>query len=308
MKELAPIVLFCYNRPNHVKQTLEALCNNILSDETSLYIYCDGYKADATEEQKSKVDEVRSIVRSKQWCKEVNIIVSEYNRGLAVSIIDGVSQIVNKHGKVIVLEDDIVTSPFFLRYMNDALNLYESCDKVMHISGYMYPHKMKLPTTFFCQLPLCWGWATWKRAWDKFNDDAKKWYDYFDSNELWDKFNVFGGHLLQQQLEDNVTGKLKTWFIKWHSSVVFNDGLALFPNISLVNNIGMDNSGEHCYSTTTFDNDCLSGYVKIEKIPIKENKQARKCIYHFYQGYWYSKRNRVRLFKFFKKFFKKDER
>ena len=146
---LAPIVLFVYNRPWHTEQTLNALMQNELADQSVLYIYADGPKENATEEQLKKIEEVRHVIRTKKWCKEVHIIESEKNKGLADSIINGVTEIVNKYGKVIVLEDDIVTSKGFLKYMNEALELYKEEDKVYHISGYMFPVKGNCLKPFF---------------------------------------------------------------------------------------------------------------------------------------------------------------
>lgn len=300
---LAPIVVFAYNRPDHLRKTLEALSKNDLADQSDLIIYCDGPKEGASEAQLSAIDEVRSVSHEKQWCKRVTVVESEQNKGLADSIVAGVTSAVEEYGRVIVLEDDIVTSKGFLRFMNDALDLYENDERVMHVSGYMYPHRGKLAETFFCALPLCWGWATWRRAWRFFDDDVQKWIDYYGDNGLWNKFNVFGGNILQKQLEDNAKGVIKTWFVKWHSSVLFHDGLALFPGRSLVNNIGMDGTGEHCSQNGSFFNPVLAEYVGVGRIPLQESRRGRNAIRHFYQGYWYSKRNRMKVLHAIKKVF-----
>ncbi len=299
----APIIVFAYNRPDHLRKTLEALSKNDLADQSELTVFCDGPKVGASDEQLSSIQEVRRIAYEKQWCRSVTVIESDCNKGLADSIIAGVTSVIDKYGRVIVLEDDIVTSRGFLKYMNDALDMYESDEQVMHVSGYMYPHKGKLPDTFFCALPLCWGWATWKRAWKFFEDDAQKWIDYYDNNGLWDQFNVFGGDILQKQLKDNATGVIRTWFVKWHSSVLFHDGLALFPGVSLVDNIGMDGTGVHCSSSGSFSNGILAEYVQVRRIPLKEDRKCRNAIRHFYQGYWYSKRNRRKLINAIKSLF-----
>src|SRR2546423_14535813 len=149
MQTLAPVSLFVYNRPWHLKQTLESLEKNFLSGQSVLYIYSDGPRADATPEQLQKIKEVRSLIRSKKWCKETYIIESETNKGLAKSIIEGVTELVNDFGKEIVLEDDLVLSPGFLKYMNEALTLYESEERVMHVSGYIFETSLKLPETLF---------------------------------------------------------------------------------------------------------------------------------------------------------------
>lgn len=287
MNQLSPIIVFCYNRPWHVEQTLSALSKNELAEQSVLYIYCDGPKTDATDEQIEKINEVRKIVRKHQWCKEVYIIESDKNKGLADSIIGGVTDIVNQYGKVIVLEDDIVTSKGFLLYMNDALNFYENNERVMHITGYMYPHKQKLPDTFFYSVPLPWGWGTWKRAWKHFRNDADYFYNYFEEHKQWDKFNKFGGKYLQKQLKANVDRILKTWFVKWHATLLLLEGLTLYPNHSLVNNIGFDETGTNCTPMTKFNIENPAEIINVEKIELSQSKKAAKIIVRFYQGRLY---------------------
>jgi len=168
----APIVLFTYNRPWHTRRTIEALQKNHLASESVIFIFSDGPK---TEEDEPKVEEVRKFLKTIQGFKQIEIIEREKNWGLAKNIIDGVTKVVNEYGKVIVLEDDIVTSPSFLKFMNEALNRFEDKEKVMHISGYMYPIKTEgLPDTFFIKPTSCWGWATWKRAWKFFERNPQK--------------------------------------------------------------------------------------------------------------------------------------
>ena len=292
MNQLAPIIVFCYNRPRHVEQTLLALSKNELADQSVLYIYCDGPKDNASNDQIEKITEVRRIVRKQKWCKEVHIFESDKNKGLANSIIGGVTDVINQYGKVIVLEDDIVTSVGFLRYMNDALDIYKDEDKVMHISAYMYPHKKKLPETFFFTVPYPGGgWATWQRAWKHFRDDADYFYGYFEKHKQWDKFNKLGGKYLQKQLKANVDGALKTWFIKWHATLLLLDGLTLYPNHSLTNNIGFDETGTHCSPMTKFDIENPAVSINVEKIGLVQSKKATKIIIRFYQGRFYPVRN-----------------
>lgn len=148
---MAPVVLFVYNRPMHTEQTLEALHQNELADESILYIYADGPKGNLTKDAIEKIIRTRRVIRKKKWCKEVHIIESTHNKGLADSIISGVTDTVNRYGKAIVLEDDVVTSKGFLRYMNDALVMYEHDAGAMHISGFI-PYTRgaaALPETFF---------------------------------------------------------------------------------------------------------------------------------------------------------------
>ncbi|ACF14964.1 methyltransferase FkbM family [Chloroherpeton thalassium ATCC 35110] len=297
---LAPIVLFVYNRPWHTEQTLIALTNNELCEESVLYIYADGAKVNANSEELQKIEEVRKIIRQDWRCRDVEIIQSDVNKGLANSIIQGVTDIVNRYGKVIVLEDDIVTSIGFLKYMNDALVLYENEEKVMHISGYMFPVKKKLPDTFFYNTASCWGWGTWKRAWKNFNDDAVYLYNKLIEHDLLYKFNIEGGYDFERQLIDNIEGNIKTWAIKWYASFFLNGGYALHPYPSLTNNIGHDNSGQHCGNDSFYYWSKLANNIKVYKIDIQESKKARKAIRSFYK-----KKTHQNTFNFIKKNLKK---
>lgn len=287
----APIIVFSYNRPEHLKKTLEALARNDLAKESVLYIYCDGAKDNASDEQKDSVNQNRQVAHAAGGFKEIVIIERENNFGLANNIIGAVTETVNKYGRVITLEDDVITSKGFLRYMNDALDIYEFDEKVMHVSAYMYPHKKKLPDTFFYEVPYPGGgWATWKRAWDHFSNDIDELYAYWSPR--WKEFNKYGGNYLQKQLEANKKGTLYTWFIKWHGVLLREGGLTLYPGVSLTNNIGFDGTGANCSAMSKFDILDPADYIPVKRIPIKENKRAAKVIYHFYSGYWFSKRYR----------------
>ena len=288
---LAPIVVFSYNRPLHLKRTLVALSENELAAESALFIYCDGAKEDASEEQKKHISENRCVAKQTEGFKSVTVIERERNYGLANNIIGAVTEIVNKYGRIITLEDDVITSRGFLHFMNDALDTYADDEQVMHISAYMYPHKQHLPETFFFEVPYPGGgWATWKRAWNCFSNDIEELYRYWSPR--WKEFNRYGGDVLQKQLEANYQGTMYTWFIKWHAVVLQKGGLTLYPHTSLTNNIGFDSSGSNCGTMTKFDILHPAEHVRVKRSRIRENKKAARIIYHFYSGHWYSKRYR----------------
>ena len=157
MSSLSPIVLFTYNRPWHTQQTVEALQQNHLASESDLFIYSDDWK---DEDSEDKVCEVRKYLKGITGFKSIKIIEQSKNKGLANSIIDGVTEIVNKYGRIIVLEDDLVTSPYFLQYMNDGLKEYRWSYQVGCIGCYHYPLNIKFPETFFMDVPNPWSWAT----------------------------------------------------------------------------------------------------------------------------------------------------
>lgn len=244
----APIVLFTYNRPAHTRLTIESLATNKLSRESDLFVFSDGPR-NATD--RDAVSAVRDYLSTIQGFKHITIVARERNFGLADSIVDGVTSTIEKYGHVIVLEDDLELSPFFLHYMNDALIRYQDAHRVMHIAGYMLPISSDgLPQSFFLRQSSCWGWATWARAWKYFSrNDAT--FDGFTKTDI-HRFNLDGTIDYWKQAMDNRSGKLKTWAVYWYASVYKRQGLCLHPRSSLVNNTGHDGSGVNCGKETRF--------------------------------------------------------
>jgi hypothetical protein len=248
-KNLSPVVLFVYNRPKHTALTVEALQKNELASESDLIIFSDAPK---TDEHHESVDEVRQYIKTIQGFKSINIIFQEKNKGLADSIIDGVTHVVNQYGRIIVLEDDIVTSPYFLTFMNAALDRYENEPKVWHVSGWNYPiDTTGLPQTFFWRVMNCWGWATWKNRWVHFRKEPELLINTWNKEKI-KRFNLDGAHDFWSQVIGNKTGKLNTWAIFWYVSIFNHHGLCLNPIKSYVINIGLDGSGTHCGNNNIF--------------------------------------------------------
>jgi hypothetical protein len=244
---LAPIALFVYNRPWHTEQTLHALMQNELADKSILYIYADGPKENASEEQLKQIQKVRQLIRTQQWCSDVFIVEKENNLGLANSIINGVTEILNKHDKVIVLEDDIVPSKGFLKYMNESLRLYEKEDRVgcIHAWNYNLDTSANPESTFFLKGADCWGWATWKRSWSLFNPDGIFLLESILSKNMQYEFDRRGTHNYEIMLRDQTEGKNDSWAIRWHASLFLQNKYCLQPARAIVKNIGFDNSGVH---------------------------------------------------------------
>lgn len=245
---LAPIVLFVYNRPWHTKQTVEALQKNELAKDSELFIYSDEAKNDNT--QKS-VNEVREYIDKIDGFKKVTVIKREKNWGLANSIIDGVTKIVNEYGKVIVLEDDLLTSPYFLKFMNDALNTYENDKEVFSITGFNFSSKLlrfskgSTLDIFTHYRPMSWSWGTWKDEW-LLSDWNVQDFDEFKSNvKIQNAFNR-GGADLSNMLKLQMEGQIDSWYIRWCYSSFKHNKLNIYPKKSFVNNIGHDGSGVHC--------------------------------------------------------------
>jgi len=244
----APIVLFVYNRPWHTQKAIEALQKNDLARESELFIYSDQGKNKDTQKG---VDKVRGYIENIDGFKKVTIIKRDKNWGLADSIIDGVTSIVNKYGKIIVLEDDLVTSSYFLKFMNDSLSLYKNEPKVISIHGYIYPIN-NLPDAFFIKGADCWGWATWKDKWDIFEPNGQKLLNQLESRGLTKEANFNNSYGFTKMLKQQIKGQNSSWAIRWYMSAFLKDMLTLYPGKSYVQNIGHDNSGTHSDSTDQF--------------------------------------------------------
>ena len=270
---LAPIILFVYNRPLHTQQTLEALALNELAKESVLYIFSDGAKDNASNEILKNIEDTRKLIKSKPWCKDVIIIERPQNFGLAKSVIEGVTQIINQFGKAIVLEDDLVTSPYFLKFMNEALHKYEHQDSVACISAYVYPIP-NLPDLFFTKGADCWGWATWKRAWDLFEPDGSKLLQALETKKLTAEFDLNKSYPYTKMLRDQVEGINHSWAIRWYASSFLKNRLCLYPGQSFVNNIGTDGSGTHDGLTTVYETKPMSYYHGLKDTPIEVNTTA----------------------------------
>ena len=276
----APIALFVYNRLEHTRKTLESLMANAEFSDSSLYVFCDGAKR---KKDIPLVQATRESIRSYEL-DNATIIERDENLGLANSIITGVTELCNKYGRVIVVEDDLYLSPDFLKYMNTALDIYEKYGKVMHISGYMFPVKGELPDTFFYRATSCWGWGTWKRAWDKFEPDVNKLLAGFqDEKKRWE-FDIHGSMDYYKMLKHQASGKVDSWAIRWYASVFLNGGLCLHPGMSLVNNIGHDDSGVHCGCTDVYDVNVNEGKDFMFTMDISESDEAVMLIAEFYQS------------------------
>ena len=283
--------MFAYNRLDHIRRTLEALRKNELATVSELYVFSDGPRSEADQE---KVRAVRELIRTISGFHTVTIIEQEANRGLARSIIDGVTTVVEKHGQVIVLEDDMITSPYFLRYMNEALHMYRNDERVISIHGYIYPIETLLPETFFLKGADCWGWATWKRGWNLFEPDGLKLLHELRTRNLARRFDFDGTYGYTSMLESQVNGLNDSWAIRWYASAFLKDKVTLYPGRSLVCNIGVDASGTHCGAWDKFDAAISAEPVRVVRIPSEENRIARKAFKAFFRSLRPPLRQRIR--------------
>ena len=280
MMTCAPILLFVYNRPEHTRRCIESLTRNALAADSTLYIYADGPK-DTT--QQTAVDEVRSYLRTISGFKTVNLIERKENWGLARNIIDGVTTQVNRYGKVIVLEDDLVVAPYFLQFMNDALETYKDEPKVGHIQACDFTQDPSLPETFLIKWTGSWGWATWERAWKHFNPDGKALLEELEQRKLTYTFDFNGKYGFTRMLRRQIEGKNNSWAIRWNASLFLKDILSLNVGRSLVQNEGFDGSGTNCGGGGLYASNLHLAPLPVQKIsPIEENKAARQAFVRYY--------------------------
>jgi hypothetical protein len=293
----APIALFTYNRPFHTRKTIEALQQNKLSAQSDLFIFSDGPKEG---DPGTRVREVRDYLKTIRHFKSVNIIERPSNQGLSANIIAGVQQIISGFGRIIVLEDDLVTSPFFLDYMNEGLDMYENDENVISLHGYLLPVKAALPDTFFLRGADCFGWATWKRGWDLFQPDASLLLKRLIESGETEQFDFDGSYPYVQMLKDQISGKVSSWAIRWYASAFLENKYTLYPGKSLVSNIGGDGSGtNHGYEFSS-PPPLKPGPVKLYRIEVSQNMEAYRAFaaYHrktMHPSLWNKVRRRMRM-------------
>lgn len=276
----APILLFVYNRPEHTRRCIESLLRNPLVSESNLFIYADGAK-DCM--QQEAVNEVRNYIRTLQGFKQITLIERSENWGLARNIIDGVTSQVNRYGKVIVLEDDLVVAPYFLTFMNEALEIYKDEPKVGHIQACDFTQDPSLPDTFLIKWTGSWGWATWDRAWKHFNPNGQELLHELESRKLTHTFDFNGKYGFTRMLRRQIEGKNNSWAIRWNASLFLKDILSLNVGRSLVQNEGFDGSGTNCGGGGLYASHLYLNHLPITKIsPIEENKEARQVFSRYY--------------------------
>jgi putative methyltransferase (TIGR04325 family) len=281
MPQYSPIVLFVYKRLNHTRRTIEALLDNSESKKSDLIIYSDAAR---TAEDAINVRKVRDYISNVDGFRSISIIKRHENFGLSRSIIEGVSEILANNDRVIVLEDDIETSPFFLRFMNEALDRFADDQRIISIHGYVYPTRKPLPDVFFLRGADCWGWATWRRGWSYFNQNGRLLLDELERRNLISQFNFNDTFSYSTMLRDQVNKLNDSWAIRWYASAFLADKLTLYPGRSLVRNIGLDSTGTHCPALSTFDVKISNSPVSLNTVIVEDSLLARVAIEDFFRS------------------------
>ena len=284
---LAPIVLFAYNRLWHLREVLNALAKNNLAKKSTLYIYLDAPKADSTPKDLQKHSEITAFLEhfaeSSRDFKNIIFIKRNYNFGLADNIINGVSEVMAKHKRAIILEDDIVVSPVFLEYMNMGLEKYANEPKIFSIDAWI--HKIDgsdLSDCFFMRSFHCWGWGSWADRWELFKRDVSWVSANFNKNDIYganlDGFtNAYDDFLLNQR------GKIKSWAIFFYLISYKHNGLHLMPKVPYIRQIGFDGSGVHCGESDMYENDALNlSLPQTFPVYLEESKIALTRIQNFH--------------------------
>ena len=281
---LAPIILFAYKRPEHVRCTLQALDQNQLADESILFVFIDGPK---NQKDLEKVLEVRKEIRdfkTKSRFREIFVFEAEKNKGLAKSVIDGVSWIIKKYGKVIVVEDDILTAPNFLLFMNSALEYYKDDKRIWSISGYTFADKKIMQTCKHDVFPFyrgsSWGWSTWKDRWELTDWTLSDYSEFITDKKRRAAFSRGGSDMLRL-LDEQIQGEIDSWSIIFDYEQSKREGLTIYPRVPKAVNIGFDGSGQHCIKMDAIGNTSLQE-KSFELSPIFIDRRLMKVCTAFF--------------------------
>lgn len=273
--EFAPIVVFAYRRPDHLQRCLESLLTAPEAQASPLVIFCDGPRGDF---ERDAVERTRGVARSTTGFASVQVVEAEHNQGLATSVIEGVTRVLQEHESVVVVEDDLLVSEDFLAYMNQGLALYRDDDRVASIHGFLPTVHAQLPQSFFLRGADCWGWATWRRAWVAADWDGPSLLARLRVHPNRERFDFGGAYPYLQMLQDQVDGKVDSWAIRWYASTFLSDLYTLHPGASLVTNIGMEGSGTHAGVIAGLRSTASRIDLPLREVPVVDNPNAVQAI------------------------------
>lgn len=277
---IAPVLVFCYNRKEHAKKTLEALEKNTLAKETEVFIFCDGARNESDEKKVGEVKQYLLEYEKHHPYRSLTVEFSEKNKGLACSIIEGVTSVICRYKRVIVLEDDIVTSPDFLSYMNESLNYYEKDDTIWSVTGYTLPLKCLADyeqDVYLSYRASSWGWGTWSDRWDTVDWDVKDFDALCKDRKRIHQLNR-GGRDMFRMLQGQRKGINNSWAIRWCYSQSMQNKFTIYPKYPKVINIGGDGSGENSLASGKYDNTLSTQKIRLANVSInhKITKEFRK--------------------------------
>ena len=268
------VALFAYNRPEHLSRCLQDLQAMPEAGKSHLRIFVDGPRST---DSRDNHEAVVAVAKGAEGFASAQVEVAETNRGLATSVITGVRRTLDEFGQVVVVEDDLRLSRHFLAYMRSGLNMYREAPQVYSIHGYSYPVDTELPETFFLRGADCWGWATWSRAWHRFQPDAAVLVRQLETGGLERPFDLDGSYPFMKMLRDNSSGQNDSWAIRWHASAFLDGALTLYPGKSLVWNSGLDGSGTHSGDLDLHEKRVSDLPIDVRAIPLEESAAARRA-------------------------------
>ncbi|WP_229219099.1 glycosyltransferase [Dyadobacter sediminis] len=291
---LAPVVLFCYNRPWHLRQTIESLQLNLLASQSELIIYSDGPKLPPDE---PFIADIRNYIADLKGFKSVKVIAAEKNNGLAKSVIKGVSDVLEKYEKIIVLEDDMLTTPDFLTFMNEALHIYQERKDIFSVTAYSPP--IEVPAAYRHDLYLAprassWGWGTWKSRWQHADWDVND-FDSLKKDPGKKQAFTQGGEDLWPMLAKQQLGTIDSWAIRWTYSQFKNSAYGVYPVKSKIKNIGTDGSGTNfTFKTGYYESEMSAGKVLFDPL-LQPDADVINAFRRYYQLPFYLKiKNRIK--------------
>ncbi len=250
MNNFAPIAMFVFKRPEHTRRVLESLARNSEFLQSPLYIFCDGSRHPRETEA---VISTRKVIDDIEHPYKV-VIKRNENFGLAKSIQNGISQILESYEKIIVIEDDLIIAPYFLKYMNTALVKYATNENVKQISGHMFPIDFgNENSTIMLPFTTSWGWGTWSRAWIQHLEPSDDLITLLNNYKWRYRFDQNGSFPFSKMLLDRFLHKNDSWAILWYYNIFKQDGIVLFPTKTLIQNVGFDGSGIHCSNNSPYN-------------------------------------------------------
>jgi hypothetical protein len=279
--KMAPIVFFAFNRPEHTRRVLESLKNNKESESSELYVFIDGPR---NEKEAEAIKNIVDIIKSKKWCHKIELTQRSDNRGCAKQVLDIVTRFCSDKGRIIVLEDDNLLSPFFLNFINTALERYQDEEKVSNVTGYMYPIRKLNMEAAFMRGGGGWGWGTWQRAWKDFEIDGNKLLKQIEEKSAEYEFNFHGAEDYVQLLKDHIQGKFGGWDIRWYATNFLKGRLTLYPTQSLVQNIGFDGTGAQTPNTRVYETKILNRAITEYPEIIEESDEMLKATIQYYNS------------------------
>jgi len=283
--KLAPVILFVYNRPETTERTLQALRANDLAATSRLFVFADGPKPDAGSATLEAIAAVRKVVRAEAWCGEVELVEREDNLGLAASVIAGVTEIIGRYERVIVLEDDLLTAPGFLTFMNDGLRKYATEPKIFGLTGFKAPSKRpKGYNTFFLPVMSSWSWATWRDRWETVSFDGPALLREVKRSGPTSQLDL-NGYPFGAMLENQVAGRINSWAIRFYASMFLQERWFMYPSWSLVRNIGFGGDATHTQNKHFLERVGVEvDHLQVDSPPLTINRVVKRS---FRLGYGY---------------------